>query len=112
MDARPAGPAGPMAPADATDCLRAMVGPKLELVLTRHSKDQMATRELLVGDILHILKYGFVYYEGENSTRPGCYKYKMECTTPNSGTRTVRIVVIPSLREQMIKVVTVMWTDQ
>lgn len=103
---------GPMGPAAATACLRAMVGPHLELVLTKHSKEQIVARRLLVGDILHVLRYGFVYEKAENSTRAGYYKYQMECTTPNSEVRTVRIVVIPSLKENMIKVVTVMWKDQ
>lgn len=102
----------PLEPGAATECLRALVGPDLELVLTKHSKEQMAERRLLVGDILHILKNGFVYEEAQKSTRPGYYKYRMECTAPNSNRRTVRIVVIPSPEDNLIKVITVMWKDQ
>ena len=48
----------------------------------------MASRDLLVGDLMHLLKRGFVYAEPEAATR-GYWKYKVEGTTPNSDGRTV-----------------------
>ncbi len=70
----------------------------------------MAERDLVTGDVLHVLKHGFVYDDPEPSTQDGFFKYKMECRTPNSGGRVVRIVVIPSTGNA-VKLVTVMWKD-
>jgi hypothetical protein len=36
----------------------------------------------------------------------------MQCTTPNSQNREVRVVVIPDWKRKGIKVVTVMWADE
>lgn len=102
--------AKPLSPAKATEHLRKKVSPHLELRWTAHAKMQLQARDLVTGDIIHVLKYGFVYQEGEQATRPGCFKYVMESTTPNSGGRTIRIVVIPSTANA-VKVVTVMWKD-
>ncbi len=102
---------GPLSPRKATELLRRMAGPELSVSWTSHAKEQMARRELLMGDVLHVLKCGFVHEDAQNARRPGCYKYLMECTTPNSGARTVRIVVIP-VPPREIKVVTVMWKDE
>ena len=71
----------------------------------------MESRGLIMGDVLHVLKTGFVYDQAQESTKKGVYKYCMECNTPNSGRRTVRIVVIPST-ENAVKIVTVMWKDE
>lgn len=74
----------------------------------------MAERDLIVGDVLHVLRYGFVYDEAEPSTREGYYKYTMESRTPNSNGRIVRIVIVPSLPGQTceVKLITVMWADE
>lgn len=72
---------------------------------------RMLERGLIVGDILHVIKNGFVYEEGEPSTRPGLFRYRMECVSPNSHGRTVRLVIIPS-ENHSIKVVTVMWAAE
>lgn len=71
----------------------------------------MKDRGLIQGDILHVLKVGFVYLPPEESTRAGYWKYKIEATTPNSGGRYVRVVVIPDGRDELT-VVTVMWRDE
>lgn len=71
----------------------------------------MAERKLLMGDILHVLKNGYVFEDGQPTTQAGCFKYRIECTTPNSGGRTVRVVLIPSSSDA-IKIVTVMWRDE
>jgi hypothetical protein len=100
-----------MSPAKATSEIRGKCGPELSLYLTGHAKDQMADRGLIMGDVLHVLKHGFVYESPEPSTREGCFKYKMECVTPNSNGRTLRVVLIPSQRSD-VKIVTVMWVDE
>lgn len=80
--------------------------------LTQHAKDRMAERDLIMGDILHVLRNGFVYSDGEAATREGLYKYKMENKSPNSASREVRVVVIPSPTAAQAKIVTVMWVDE
>jgi hypothetical protein len=83
----------------------------MTLDLTGHARSQMSERDLIVGDVLHVLKHGFVYEEPESATREGCFKYKLESTTPSS-TRTVRVVAIPWVNPAEIKIVTVMWRDE
>lgn len=102
----------PLTPGCATEfILRKAICPSLDLWLTNHAKEQMELRDLLVGDILHILRRGFVLEEGIPATQAGLFRYAMECTTPNSDGRTVRVVVIPSTANS-VKVVTVMWRDE
>ena len=100
-----------MTPARATEALRAKARGKLELRWTAHAKEQLEERGLIMGDVIHVLKNGFVYEDGLESTQPSVFKYKMECNTPNSGRRTVRIVAIPSTGNG-VKIVTVMWKDE
>ena len=105
-------PPKPWSQAKATTELRKLASRDFNLCMTNHSKEQMLKRDLFTGDIKHILKYGFVYEDAKPATRRGFFKYKMECTTPNSGNRSVGIVVIPSVISVDIKVVTVMWIDE
>ncbi len=72
----------------------------------------MAERGLIVSDVLYLLKNGFVYENAEPATRKGYYRYKMECRTPNSGSRRVRVVVIPEKRGCLLKLITIMWVDE
>jgi hypothetical protein len=83
----------------------------MNLNLTLHAKEQMRARDLIMGDLLHLLKTGFVYDEPEEATRPGLFKYSIEGTTPNSDVRLVKAVVIPD-GGQELKIVTVMWRDE
>ncbi len=71
----------------------------------------MKARDLVIGDVLHVLKYGFVYEPAQMSTQAGYYKYLMESTTPNSNRRKVRVVVIPA-ESPASKVVSAMWVDE
>jgi hypothetical protein len=109
MKAEDAPPA--MTPRRATELLRSKVGPDLELRWTKHARERLRQRGLVIGDVLHILRYGYVFDEAEPASSPGHMKYRMECKTPNSGGRTVAIVVIPSA-SNWIKLVTVMWKDE
>jgi hypothetical protein len=101
----------PWKPADATLAIRRLAGGVYTLNLTEHAKAQMATRGLYTPDVMHVLKRGFVYEDSETATRPECFKYKVECVTPN-GPRTVRVVAIPWCDPPEIKIVTVMWRDE
>lgn len=83
----------------------------LSITLTGHAKDQMLDRDLIMGDLRHVLRSGFVYDEPEEATQAGFFKYRIEGTTPNSDGRTVRVVVIPSGGHEL-KIVTVMWRDE
>lgn len=102
----------PWSNADATDNLRLLAkDQKLKLHLTKHALEQMKSRDLFVGDVMHVLRNGFVYEQPEKATRPGCFKYKIESSSP-AGMRTVRIVVIPWINPPELKIVTVMWRDE
>jgi Domain of unknown function (DUF4258) len=102
----------PWSSADATDYLRKLAkDPKLKLHMTKHAREQMQARDLYVGDVLYVLKNGFVYEQPERATQPGCFKYKIESSSP-AGMRTVRIVVIPWVNPPEVKIVTVMWRDE
>jgi hypothetical protein len=72
----------------------------------------MEERDLVMGDVLYLLKNGFVYEEPEPSTNKRFYKYCMESKTPNSRNRAVRVVVIPDQYRCELKIVTVMWVDE
>lgn len=102
----------PWKPADATDSIRYPASlNSLTLDFTGHARGQMKKRDLIVGDVLHVLKHGFVYDEPESATQQGCFKYKMEASTP-SGPRVVRVIALPWVDPPEIKIVTVMWRDE
>lgn len=73
---------------------------------------RLADRGLLTGDVLFVLKYGFVYGDPTPATRPDFYRYEMESRTPNSDGRSVRVVVIPDAMNLICKIVPVMWVDE
>jgi hypothetical protein len=101
-----------LSPGRATEFIRSIARDDPELEWTDHSQEQMAERDLLVGDVLYVLKNGFVHEEGQPTTRTGFFRYCMESSTPNSNGRDVRVVVIPSPQRQELKIVTVMWIDE
>jgi Domain of unknown function (DUF4258) len=73
----------------------------------------MGQRGLIVSDVLFALKFGYVYEETEEeSTVKGYYKYRVESQTPNSGSRTLRIVAVPDNKSCQIKIITIMWRDE
>jgi Domain of unknown function (DUF4258) len=80
---------------------------------TKHARERMVERGLIVSDVLFALKFGYVYEDSkEESTMPGYYKYRIESSTPNSGTRTLRIVAVPDNKSCQIKIITIMWRDE
>lgn len=103
---------GALSRAKATELIRSKCGPALSLCWTRHAKQRLAERGLILGDVLHVLKFGFVHQSPVPTSRPGIFKYAMECVTPNSNGRTVRVVLIPFVQTCEVKIVTVMWVDE
>jgi hypothetical protein len=103
----------PWKPADATGEIRRLARcDELKLTYRQHARDQMLERDLYMSDVLHVLKNGFVYQEGKKSTRDNIFKYRIECTTPNSNGREVGVVVCPDGPGCWVKVLTVMWIDE
>lgn len=98
---------------EATRCVNACAqSDKLTLSWREHAKERLRERGLIMSDVLHVLKFGFVHEPAEPATRPGFYKYLIEGTTPNSHRRSVGVVVIPDVKTHQIKIVTVMWRDE
>lgn len=103
----------PWNPADATLELRNRgASGHLDICYSWHARDQMRERSLIIGDVLYLLRNGFVYDKPESATQPKLWKYAMESRTPNSGNRVVRVVVIPAMTRCWVKIVTVMWADE
>ncbi len=102
----------PWAPSDATDIIRKIARNPSEFIYKNHARERMAEREILIGDVLYVLKNGYVYENPEPSTRAGFYKYKIESKSPNSGFRKLRVVVIPDALKNILKIITVMFVDE
>lgn len=103
----------PWSRAEATRNIQILArSPELRLTYTEHAKARMFERDLMIGDVLWVLKEGFVHRDPENSTQTGLYKYHPESRSPNSGNRMVRVVVIPDPAKSWMKIVTVMWVDE
>lgn len=96
---------------EATELIRQIASGPHTFQLTGHARDQMLERGFSSGDVLYVLKKGYVFEEAESSTRIDYYKYKIQCTTPNSNAREVRVVVIPCAASKALKIITVMWCD-
>lgn len=100
-------------PTDATDEIRAIAKSKqLNISYKIHARDRLAERNLIMSDVLYVLKNGFVYEEPIPSTRAGYNKYAMESRSPNGGRRSVRVIVIPDKKGCHLKIITVMWVDE
>lgn len=102
----------PWPPAEATERINALArSDDFDTYLTDHARERMEKRDLLSGDILYVLKNGFVYEAAEKATR-GYFKYTIATSTPNSGSREIKVVVIPDEKSKSTKIVTVMWADK
>lgn len=105
----------PWKPAQATDEIRKLArNDRLKITYTSHIRERLAERDLTTGDVFYVLKNGFVYEHPAPSTQQGLYKYRMETKTPNSGNRTLRLVVIPdpNHNDGWMKLVTLMFIDE
>ena len=47
----------------------------------------MLARDLSIGDVLFVLRHGFVFEEPQASTQEELFKYLPESRSPNSGNR-------------------------
>ena len=116
IEKRMADPAQPWAPGDATQIINRIVrDPNCLFSYTVHVKERMAERNIIMSDLLFALKNGFVYVtptEADQSSIPGFYKYKIECQTPTSGSRTLRAIAVPDSKSCQIKIITIMWRDE
>ncbi|WP_366942586.1 DUF4258 domain-containing protein [uncultured Tateyamaria sp.] len=103
----------PWSPADATTFINKIALNKTcDVAITAHAKERMNERSLIMSDVLFVLKNGYVYEEPEPSTLDSFFKYKVESQSPNSGTRTLRVVAIPDEKSCQLKIVTIMWRDE
>lgn len=103
----------PWDPSRATNELRSIArDPKLSLSYKLHARERLVERGLVISDVLHALKFGNVYQEPLPAHTPGMFRYRVDCKTPNSGSRSIGVVVIPAKPEKLIKVITVMWVDE
>ncbi len=101
----------PWSPAKATEQINRKANDEaFGIAWTDHAKTQIQVRNILMGDVLHVLKKGFVFDEAQQGNEKYTYKYRVESTTPNSK-RTVRVVVIPQPNPAVV-IVTVMWADE
>lgn len=103
----------PWNPADATEEIRRIAtSVDLKLTYREYLIEQLLDRGLIIGDVRYALKHGFVYSAAQTTTRDEYYKYLVESKTPNSGSRAVRVVVIPDPVRCWLKVLEVMWIDE
>lgn len=103
----------PWSPAEATRIIRDLArSSKMQLTYTQHARARLLDRDLTMSDVLWVLKEGFIHRAPETSTQPGLFKYHPESRSPNSGNRSVRVVVIPDPTRSWMKIVTVMWVDE
>ncbi|WP_442919257.1 DUF4258 domain-containing protein [Methylobacterium sp. SyP6R] len=106
-------PSQPWKPSDATDAVRTLAkSDRLRITYTSHVRDRLEERGLTTGDARYVLKHGFVYEHPQESTQAGLYKYRVESRSPNSGSRTLCVVVIPDVTSLWMKLVTVMFVDE
>jgi hypothetical protein len=102
----------PWNPSQATERIRHIARrERLDFAYREGCRDQMAERSLIMGDILYVLRNGFVYLDPEPATRD-YWKYWMQCGTPNSNSREVAVLVLPDWKRKNLKVQEVKWVDE
>lgn len=106
-------PKQPWKPGDATTIINRIAKSKMcQFSYTLHARERMDERNLIMSDVLYVLKTGFVYLEPEPSTTDGFFKYKVEGKSPNSGSRHLRVIAVPDPKECQIKAITIMWRNE
>lgn len=104
---------GPWKPRKATEEIRRRArADDFTLWRTQHLVERLEERDLIISDVLHVLKTGFVYEQPEESTTPNLYKYCIDGKSPNSANRELRVVAIPEPDNNVIKAITIMWVDE
>jgi len=98
--------------AQATDEIRAIARSRMLTISYKdHAVERIAERDIIIGDVLYVLKNGFVHMDPTPSTRPPHMKYAMEGLCPNGGSRALRVIVVPQ-KPAYLKIVSVMWVDE
>ena len=106
-------PPQPWPPAVATRTINEIAkNPQCSLSFVKHLRERLSERGLLMSDLMYVLKNGYVYEESQPSTLPDFFKYRIEGQSPNSGSRYLRVVVIPDEKSCQIKAITIMWRDE
>ncbi len=107
----------PWSPPEATRRIRELACSDLcRVAWTKHARERLHERNLIAGDVLHVLRNGFVHAAPRPGSRPDLCKYLVEALSPNSEGRTVGVVVIPDPAAWggagCLKIITVMWVDE
>ena len=91
----------------------------LDVCYTKHSKDQMASRGITIGDLLFVFRTGIVVsYQGKGTHKEdrNIHKYKINgiCLKNDREIGVVVLVEVDRLKNPAIKIqdiVTTMWND-
>lgn len=106
----------PKEPWNATDATRILnqlsKDPRLNLAYKLHAQERLQERNIIMSDVLRVLKTGFVLKQPVEATQAGRFKYEIEGKSPNSDGRSIRLIAIPCVQSITIKLVTVMWVDE
>ena len=99
----------PWNPGVATEEIRRLArSDKMRLARSPHACEQMSDRGIFMGDLLQVLKNGFV--KSAAIRDGGFFRYAIDGSTTNSK-RMIRVVAIPKVQRFLLIVVTVMWVD-
>ena len=103
----------PFSPSRATGLIREMArSGEFGIVLTRHAAQRIRRRDLILDDVLHVLKNVFRLSARRTFDPAGRIQVRDRMQDADSGRRSVRVVVIPSADRKAAKIVTVMWADE
>jgi hypothetical protein len=91
----------------AEERIRTLAAETFNIALTRHAKEQMALREIVIEDVYRILLHGSVE-KPPVKTRESEWKCNVEKKI--KGQR-VAVVVTAIMRDEYLEVITVMWKD-
>lgn len=106
-----------MSPADATRFVNALArGDNFSINLSFHAKKRLQERNLISGDVLYLLKNGFVHSKGQKAdgkakNNNDIFKYIIEGSTPNSNGRFICAAIIPA-PDESVTILTVYWKDE
>ncbi len=76
---------------------------------TQHMTERLELRDILMSDVMYVLKYGSISELPQATTRTDCFTCKICGTTLNSSNREICVVVVPNPNRPAIKIITVMW---
>lgn len=98
-------------PTKATDFIRKIAkSDDFDIHYTKHAKERMYERDIILDDVLHVLNFGYIYKEGKKTTQKNHLSYEIECKSPTG--REIKVVFITDLKKAEIKIKTVMWKDE